>query len=241
MKPEEVTLFSHLVARSEADLDLIRAVLLIAEPEYPALDVSAYVEELDRLGAVASQRIAASPGRPALANVIRYVYEELGFRGNTEDYYDPRNSFLNEVIDRRTGIPISLALVLTEICQRVGIEARGVSFPGHFLVRVDVDGDSVFIDPFDGRLLDRRQIAELHQRATGEEGPIDPRVLAPASKRQVLARILNNLRNIYERAGDRERLLGVLARMQVLRPDDEGRGRRSETPGGGSQRGPSIN
>jgi regulator of sirC expression with transglutaminase-like and TPR domain len=240
MKPEEVTLFSHLVARPEAELDLMRAVLLIAEPEYPALDVAAYVEELDRLGALAAQRIASSPGRPALASVIRYLYEELGFRGNTEDYYDPRNSFLNEVIDRRTGIPISLALVLTEICQRVGIEARGVSFPGHFMVRVDIDGDAVFIDPFDGRLLDRRQIAELHQRATGEEGPIDPRVLAPASKRQVLARILNNLRNIYERAGDRERLLGVLARMQVLRPDEEGHGRRSELAGGPT-RGPSVN
>ncbi|HET6149826.1 MAG TPA: transglutaminase-like domain-containing protein [Polyangia bacterium] len=240
MKPEEVTLFSHLVARPEAELDLIRAVLLIAEPEYPQLDVGAYVEELDRLGAIAAQRIASAPGRPALASVIRYLYEELGYRGNTEDYYDPRNSFLNEVIDRRTGIPISLALVLTEICQRVGIEARGVSFPGHFLVRVDIDGDALFIDPFDGRLLDRRQIAELHQRATGEEGPIDPRVLAPASKRQVLARILNNLRNIYERTGDRERLLGVLARMQVLRPDDEGRGRRNESAGGPT-RGPSVN
>ena len=241
MKLEEITLFSHLVTRPESELDLARAVLLIAEPEYPELDVAAYVEELDRLGAIAAQRIASSPSRPALANVIRYLYEELGFRGNTEDYYDPRNSFLNEVIDRRTGIPISLALVLTEICRRVGIEARGVSFPGHFLVRVEVDGDPMFIDPFDGRLLDRRQLAELHQRATGEEGPIDPRVLAPATKRQVLARILNNLRNIYERAGDRDRLLGVLARMQVLRPDDEARGRWSDAAGGGPARGPRIN
>jgi regulator of sirC expression with transglutaminase-like and TPR domain len=241
MKLEEITLFSHLVTRPESDLDLVRAALLIAEPEYPGLDVAAYVEELDRLGAAAATRVKASPARPPLANVIRYVYEELGFHGNSGDYYDPRNSFLNEVLDRRTGIPISLALVLTEICRRAGIEARGVSFPGHFLVRVEVDGDAMFIDPFDGRLLDRRQMADLHQRATGEEGPIDPRVLAPATKRQVLARILNNLRNIYERAGDRERLLGVLARMQVLRADDEIPGRRSDLSGGGAARGPSIN
>jgi regulator of sirC expression with transglutaminase-like and TPR domain len=241
MKLEEITLFSHLVTRPESELDLARAVLLIAEPEYPGLDVASYVEELDRLGSGATDRIAAAPARPPLASVIRYLYEELGFHGNVEDYYDPRNSFFNEVIDRRTGIPISLALVLTEICRRVGIEARGVSFPGHFLVRVEVDGDPMFIDPFDGRLLDRRQLAELHQRATGEEGPIDPRVLAPATKRQVLARILNNLRNIYERAGDRDRLLGVLARMQVLRPDDEARGRWSEVAGGGPTRGPRIN
>jgi regulator of sirC expression with transglutaminase-like and TPR domain len=238
MKLEEITLFSHLVARPESELDLLRAVLLVAEPEYPGLDVASYVEEVDRLAAAAKQRIASSPGRP-LACVIRYLYEELGFHGNVQDYYDPRNSFLNEVIDRRTGIPISLALILTEICRRVGIEARGVSFPGHFLVRVEVDGDPVFIDPFDGRMLDRRQLAELHQRATGEEGPIDPRVLAPATKRQVLARILNNLRNIYERSGDRDRLLGVLARMQVLRPDDETRGRWKEIAG--PTRGPVVN
>jgi regulator of sirC expression with transglutaminase-like and TPR domain len=241
MKLEEITLFSHLVTRPESDLDLVRAALLIAEPEYPGLDVAAYVEELDRLGSVAAARVRAAPARPPLANVIRYLYEELGFHGNTGDYYDPRNSFLNEVLDRRTGIPISLALVLTEICRRAGIEARGVSFPGHFLVRVEVDSDAMFIDPFDGRLLDRRQMAELHQRATGEEGPIDPRVLAPATKRQVLARILNNLRNIYERAGDRDRLLGVLARMQVLRPDDEIPGRRNDLSGAGAVRGPSIN
>jgi len=239
MKLEEITLFSHLVARPESELDLLRAVLLIAEPEYPGLDVASYVEEVDRLGAAAKQRISSSPGRPPLACVIRYLYEELGFYGNVEDYYDPRNSFLNEVIDRRTGIPISLALIVTEICRRVGIEARGVSFPGHFLVRVEVDGDPVFIDPFDGRMLDRRQLAELHQRATGEEGPIDPRVLAPATKRQVLARILNNLRNIYERSGDRDRLLGVLARMQVLRPDDEARGPWKEIAG--PTRGPAVN
>jgi regulator of sirC expression with transglutaminase-like and TPR domain len=239
MKLEEITLFSHLVARPESELDLLRAVHLIAEPEYPGLDVASYVEEVDRLGSAAKQRIASSPGRQPLASVIRYLYEELGFHGNVQDYYDPRNSFLNEVIDRRTGIPISLALILTEICRRVGIEARGVSFPGHFLVRVEVDGDPVFIDPFDGRMLDRRQLAELHQRATGEEGPIDPRVLAPAAKRQVLARILNNLRNIYERSGDRDRLLGVLARMQVLRPDDEARGRWKEIAG--PTRGPSVN
>ena len=157
--------------------------------------------------------------------MIRYLYEEVGFHGNTQDYYDPRNSFLNEVLDRRTGIPISLALVLTEVCRRVGIDARGVSFPGHFLVRVAADGDVMFIDPFDGRLLDERELGEMHERATGQGPPLDSRVLEPASKRQILMRVLNNLRNIYERSGDRERLLAVLARMQVLKPEDETRAR----------------
>jgi regulator of sirC expression with transglutaminase-like and TPR domain len=222
----EISLFSHLVSRPESDLDLARAALLIAEPEYPGLDVARYVEELDRLGAGAAARIAASRQATPLESVVRYLYEEIGFHGNTLDYYDPRNSFLNEVLDRRTGIPISLALVLTETCRRVGIDARGVSFPGHFLVRVqDGDEDVMFIDPFDGRLLDDHQIAELHERATGESGPVDPGLLDPASKGHVLMRLLNNLRAIYERTGDQNRLLGVLARMQVLSPDEDIRSR----------------
>jgi regulator of sirC expression with transglutaminase-like and TPR domain len=222
----EISLFSHLVSRPESDLDLARAALLIAEPEYPGLDVARYVDELDRLGAGAAARIAASRQATPLESVVRYLYEEIGFHGNTLDYYDPRNSFLNEVLDRRTGIPISLALVLTETCRRVGIDARGVSFPGHFLVRVqDDDEDVMFIDPFDGRLLDDHQIAELHERATGESGPVDPGLLDPASKGHVLMRLLNNLRAIYERTGDQNRLLGVLARMQVLSPDEDIRSR----------------
>jgi regulator of sirC expression with transglutaminase-like and TPR domain len=238
----EISLFSHLVARPESDIDLARAALLVALPEYPGLDVASYIEELDRMGATAALRISESRGLPPLGSVIRYLYEELGFHGNTTDYYDPRNSFLNEVLDRRTGIPISLALVLTEICRRVGIDARGVSFPGHFLVRVsDEDGDIMFVDPFDGRLLDDRHLAELHERAIGKEAPIDPRVLEPATKGHVLLRILNNLRAIYERAGDQDRLLGVLARMQVLSPDDEIHGRIRHLARRDATGGPSLN
>ena len=241
MKLEEITLFSHLVTRSEADLDLARAALLIAEPEYPGLDVARYVEELDRLGDAAAARISAAPGRAPLACVIRFLYEEIGFHGNTSDYYDPRNSFLNEVLDRRTGIPISLALVLTEICRRVGIDARGVSFPGHFLVRVVADGDLMFIDLFDGRLLDERELGEMHARATGESAPLEPSILEPATKRHILMRVLNNLRNIYERSGDRDRLLAVLARMQVLKPEDETHARIRQLAGGVAPRDPTVN
>jgi len=238
----EISLFSHLVARPESDLDLARAALLIALPEYPGLDVASYVEELDRLGTTAATRIAEAEGRPPLASVIRYLYEELGFHGNTLDYYDPKNSFLNEVLERRTGIPISLALVLIEVCRRVGIDARGVSFPGHFLVRIqDDDGDLMFIDPFDGRLLDDHNLAELHRRAIGDDGPIDPRLLEPATKGHVLMRILNNLRAIYERSGDQNRLLGVLARMQVLSPDDDVHGRIRQVARRSSSGGSSLN
>jgi regulator of sirC expression with transglutaminase-like and TPR domain len=238
---DQIRLFSHLVARPESELDLARAALLIAEPEYPGLDVAGYVEELDRLGAAASARVRAAATQAPLAVVIRYLYEEVGFHGNALDYYDPRNSFLNEVLDRRTGIPITLALVLTEVCRRAGIKARGVSFPGHFLVRVEVAGGVLFIDPFDGRLLDERQLSQLHERATGDDRPIDPRVLEPATKRHVLLRVLNNLRAIYERSGDQPRLSRALACMQVLSGDDDGGGRRGRPAGGGTPGGPSLN
>lgn len=218
----DLSLFSHLVGRPEAELDLARAALLIAEPEYPGLDVGQYIEKLDRLGEMAERQIATTRTRTPIATVVRFLYEDVGFRGNAGDYYDPRNSFLNEVLDRRTGIPITLALVLTEVCDRVGIVAKGVGFPGHFLVRVtDEDGDFVFLDPFDGTLLDDLRMAALYYRVTGESGPIDARLLEPATKTQMLMRLLGNLRSIYEKHNDRHRLLAVLARMQVLAPSED--------------------
>ena len=132
-----LTLFAHLCARPETELDLVEAALLIAETEHPGLDIARYVRAIDELGLgarAAVERAGAGP-EARLERAVRYIYEEAGFHGNQDDYYDPRNSFLNDVIDRRTGIPISLAVVLTEVCRRAGVEARGVSFPGHFLVR----------------------------------------------------------------------------------------------------------
>ena len=135
----DLTLFAHLCARPEAELDLAEAALLIAAAESPGLDVARYLGLLDELGRRAAAAVSRCAGDEArIERAVGFVYGEAGFHGNDEDYYDPRNSFLNEVLDRRTGIPISLALVLTEICQRAGVEARGVSFPGHFLVRCQV-------------------------------------------------------------------------------------------------------
>src|SRR5688572_8029062 len=141
-------LFAHLAARPEALLDLPRAALLLAEPEYPGLDVAAYLDRIDELGRLArARRFGAGlatpcemerPGvPPAIAQLLQLLYGELGFHGDTDDYYDPRNSFLNEVLDRRAGIPITLALVLVEVARRVDLDAKGVGFPGHFLVRFD--------------------------------------------------------------------------------------------------------
>jgi regulator of sirC expression with transglutaminase-like and TPR domain len=212
----DLTLFRHLVTRPDAELDLAQAALLLAEQEYPGLDIPRFLAQLDELGAAAA-REPARPGEPPLRRIARHLHEAAGFHGNDDDYYDPRNSYLNEVLTRRTGIPITLAVVLIEVARRAGVVAQGVSFPGHFIVRGE---GPIFIDPFDGELLDAANLRELHERITGQARDPEPRLLLPASKRAILARMLNNLRAIFADRGDRERLQQVLDRMQVLEAAD---------------------
>jgi regulator of sirC expression with transglutaminase-like and TPR domain len=221
MDPADLSLFAHVVARPDAQVDLAQAALMIAEAEYPGLDIPAYIAALDRFATRARRALATAPEDPPMATVLRVLYGDLGFRGNADDYYDPRNSFLNEVLDRRTGIPITLGVVLIEVCRRVGIEASGVSYPGHFLVRSPTEGGAIFIDPFAGVPLDEDDLRALYQRATGDDGPIDPRRLEPATRKQILLRMLNNLRGVYESRSDRSRLHDVLMRMAALAPADE--------------------
>jgi regulator of sirC expression with transglutaminase-like and TPR domain len=225
----DLALFAHVARRPEHEIDLARAAILIAEPDYPGLDVARTVDELDRLGALARRRLDlpdAAERDPQLSVVLHLLHDELGFRGNADDYYDPRNSFLNEVLKRRVGIPISLAVVAMEVAARAGVEARGVSFPGHFLLRAAAGRGIALFDPFDGKRLDLRALRLLTLRATGEERDPDPRLLEPATKTQILVRMLNNLRNIYEARGDSERLDAALARIALL----EGRTWSKSTP-----------
>lgn len=227
MARAELTLFAHVAARPDAEIDLAQAALLIAEDEYAGLDVAAYVEKLDRFGDGA-RRLLVDVDKPGdrrsvvrLERVLRYVYGELGFHGNAVDYYDPRNSWLNDVLDRRTGIPITLAVVLLEVLHRAGVEAAGVSFPGHFLVRTPGPSGPIFVDPFDGRILSREDLRQLHGRVAGEPSDPDPRLLEPAGTRQVLVRMLHNLRGIFAARGDRPRLRATLERLEVLTPSPE--------------------
>ena len=189
--------------------DLAAPAFLIARVEFPRLDPGPYLDRLDAMGDEASIRIAQDLGHDAplearLDGLNRYLFRELGFRGNRDQYEDPRNSCLNEVMDRRTGIPISLCLVYIEVARRAGIRAEGVNFPGHFLVRVlqdlhtDDPGDGIIVDPFhDGAILDEDDCRALLRNQQGDDAAWEPELLARATRRQILVRMLLNLKLLY--------------------------------------------
>lgn len=221
MPSASLTLFAHVAARPEAELDLAEAALLIAEPDYPSLDVAHYIGVLDELGQRAAEIAKQASDRPAIERILRFLYEESRFRGNADDYYDPKNSFLNEVLERRTGIPITLAIVILEVCKRAGVEAQGVAFPGHFLVRSPAPNGLFIADPFEGRLLTQADLRNFLSRTPGGARDPDARMLEPATVRQILVRMLNNLRGVYTSRGERAKEKEVLERLYILSPTDE--------------------
>jgi regulator of sirC expression with transglutaminase-like and TPR domain len=223
VKPD-LLLFQHVVGRGD-DFDLLVASLLAVEFEYPGIDVSRYVARVETfaetarsLARVAAERGDASRDRQLVA-LDRTFFGELGFRGNQDDYYDPKNSFINEVIDRRTGIPISLSVLYIELGRRLGLDLAGLSFPGHFLVRYQSGDELVFIDPFhQGARLDVEALEGRRRRVVGPGAELAEEHLEPASRHHMLTRMLTNLAAIYRRAGDVYRGIAVLERMLVLDP-----------------------
>ncbi len=212
--------FSELVAREDFPLDY--AALLIGAWDYPEREVDPYREQLDSIASFAAPEVAKASGGIGRARAISdCLFERLGFCGNTDDYYDPRNSFLSDVLDRRTGIPISLAVLYLEVSRRVGVLAQGVNFPGHFLVRVAIEDAWLFLDPFAaGRALTPSDLEALLRKTTTPEAVLEPSVIAAASKRQIVSRMLVNLAGIYGRQGDLVRSLDVLERLAVLEPNN---------------------
>ena len=219
--------FAEAVVRDER-MDLAAACLMIAQDAYPSLQVEHYLGEIERMALrlrARTPQAAAAEERIVALNEL--LFDDLGYRGNAHEYYDPRNSYLNEVIERRTGIPITLSVLYMELGRRVGLPLEGVSFPGHFLVRVQVRGGTLILDPFSGGAPQSE--AELRSRLKRvipqdvapevpvEELPLD-QFLEPASKRQILVRVLRNLKGIYRETDRPERLLEVLNRMLVLAP-----------------------
>jgi len=209
------------IARGPDPPDLAEAALLIAAEEYPDLAVGDYLARLDELAAGARLALAGAPTpEERVLRLNRFLFDEQGFRGNRDDYYDPRNSFLNVVLDRRTGIPITLSLVFLEVARRVEVAAHGVGFPGHFLVAVE--GDPVIVvDPFFARVLTQGECRERLEEVLGREVPFDPRVhLRAATPGEILVRMLSNLKHIHLRDRDFGRALACCERILLLAPDE---------------------
>lgn len=211
---------SRLTQQRDEDIDLARAALLLARREYPSLAVEPYVERLDAIAAAVRARLAgdASPQR-AIEELNRQLFEVEGFRGNEREYYDPRNSYLNEVLERKLGIPITLSVAYMEVARRVGLPTVGVGLPGHFLVRAHTPEGDVLLDPFHGgKALTEADCQERLDRVYGGLVRLEPPMLQPVSKRMILVRILNNLKTIYLTLGEFDRAYDVVQEILVLEP-----------------------
>lgn len=226
------TEFVALIAGNEADFDLARAALLIAKEEYPELDVAHYLGQIDAL----AERVRAlldmtPPGdssqsstKPTPLDVLvamnTVLFEQEHFRGDQKHYYNPCNSFLNDVLERHKGIPITLSLLYIEVGKRLGVQIDGIGLPLHFVVRCRlVDGD-IYIDAFEGgRMLSEQECRERVQRMLRGKATFNPHWLEPVSKRQFLVRMLTNLKHIYVSKGDYTRALSICDRILLLVPE----------------------
>ena len=194
--------FAALVepAHEDASIDLASAALAIASTEYPRLDVSYYVGRLEALAGRVRGRMRSSPtAREAITLLNRVLFDEEGLRGNRDDYYDPRNSFLNDVLDRKLGIPITLSVIYMHVARRVGFPIAGTAMPGHFLLKhYDVMSGEIIIDPFNrGRIVSNAECQQRLNEIYSGEIELQPEFLRPVTHREILTRMLNNLRQIY--------------------------------------------
>ncbi|WP_077035697.1 SirB1 family protein [Pelomonas sp. KK5] len=226
--PTPLEYFATLVA-DDAGLNLLEAAASIAQDELPEVDAQGVLAEVDALAQRLRDRIPADAS-PAhrLRLLTRYFHVELGFAGNVNDYYARGNSYVHQVLATRRGIPISLAVIFLEMATQIGLRAQGISFPGHFLVKLRIDAHEVVLDPFTGQSLSRNRLDELLQSYRHGSGlPDDLELpvelfLQAATPRQILARMLRNLKEIHRAAEDMPRLLAVQQRLVLLLPADAG-------------------
>ena len=221
--PELTDAFAALVGQDIEDerIDLVRAALSIARTEYPYLDIEKYVQRVDALARRVGERIPeAGDAAQTIGAVNHVLFVEEGFRGNREDYYDPRNSFLNDVLERKLGIPISLAVVYMEVARRVGFPLFGVGMPGHFLLKhYDVEGRQVLIDCFEGgHILSDRDCQQRLDEIYSGQLPLQPDFLLAVSRRQILTRILNNLKTVYLSTRNFKKALPLVDLVLVIYP-----------------------
>jgi regulator of sirC expression with transglutaminase-like and TPR domain len=214
--------FQQLVTLPDNAIPLAEAALLMACEEYPQLDLRPYIETLDRMAAEAQQmiRLTDSP-ITAIEKINNVLFDQFGFRGNSEDYYDPRNSFFNDVLDRRLGIPITLSTLYLEVSRRLKFPIVGVGMPGHFVVKYITRNEELFLDPFHrGELLSRDDCRERIKEMYGGSIAFSERLLERVTNRQILARMLNNLKAIYLKAEAFDKALNVVDMMMMTEPDD---------------------
>jgi len=215
---EAIRLFARLMERDDEEILLAEAALLIARTEYPKLDTTSHLACLDRMAA----QIPVSAGSSGLGNVVainEFLFEREKFAGNVDEYDDPRNSFLNDVLERKMGIPITLSLIYMEIARRNGLPVVGVSFPGHFLVKYASSSGEIIIDPFNkGAVLTRQDCEDTLKKNFGDEAVFRPEYLASATNKQILARMLNNLKGSYFRRRNYPRVLRMIEMAQAIDP-----------------------
>jgi regulator of sirC expression with transglutaminase-like and TPR domain len=220
--PSPRSRFAALVAGPESELDLARAALLVAAEEYPQLTPEPYLRRLDLIAERVKDRLADEVAAPVmLQEISRVLFQEEGFRGNADAYYDPRNSFLNDVLDRKLGIPLTLSIVFLEVGWRLGLPLRGVKFPGHFLVRYEGEALRLLVDPFHkGEIRFEDEAQELLDRVYGGDVQLKPDYLRGARKKEILVRLLSNLKGIYLNQNPRDdaRALAAIERIILIQP-----------------------
>ncbi|MEN3365770.1 MAG: hypothetical protein V7606_3044 [Burkholderiales bacterium] len=216
--------FASLVQQDDS-IPLFEAALAIAQDVDPQLDLSATQAEIEILAARLQRRLALDASSVQKLRMLNhFFYHELGFAGNVNDYYDPDNSYLHRVISTRRGIPISLAVVYMELAQQIGLNVKGISFPGHFLMKLSVQSGDIVLDPFNGVSLSREELEErlepyFEQQGYPSEIPLGS-YLQAAPPRDILVRMLRNLKALFVEHARWQRVLGVEQRLVILLPDD---------------------
>jgi len=222
--PSPLQYFTSLV-QSDEHFPLLEAAVCLAQDEYPELDVQQVLGDVDQLLARLKRRVPPdAPAMQRLRALNQFFFQDLNFGGNVNDYYDPDNSFVHVLLKTRRGIPITLAVLWLELAQGMDLHARGLSFPGHFMVKVNLPKGQVVMDPFTGQSLSREELAErlqpLNQRDARPDDMEPPLglYLQPAAPRDIMSRMLRNLKHIYRQQEDWARLIPVLDRLLVLYP-----------------------
>ena len=223
--PSPLQYFASLV-QSDEHFPLLEAAISVAQDEYPDLDVQQVLGDVDQLLARLKRRLPVdAPALQRLRALNQFFFRDLNFGGNINDYYDPDNSYLNAVLKTRRGIPISLAVLWLELAVGMGLNARGVAFPGHFMVKVNLPKGQVVLDPFPGQSLSREELAERLEPFRQRSGLVDEfevsigLYLQSVPSRDIISRMLRNLKEIHKTQQDWQRLIAVQDRLIVLHPD----------------------